>query len=71
MHGLEAEYYDRINFIYLNVDDPATDSFKAMFEFRYQPQLILVDGAGQVVQQWIGPAPRDEFVIAFEEILEQ
>jgi thioredoxin-like negative regulator of GroEL len=71
VHGLEAEYYDRINFVYLDVDDPANDSFKEQFDFRYQPQMVLLDGEGQVVTQWIGPIPRDEFVRAFEEILSQ
>lgn len=69
MHGLEVEYYDRINFVYLDVDDPANESFKDDFEFRYQPQLVLLDGEGQVVQQWIGPISREEFMEAFEIVL--
>ena len=69
MHGLEVEYFDRINFIYLDVDDPANANFKEQFGFRYQPQMILLDGEGQVVQQWIGPIPKEEFVNAFEAIL--
>ena len=69
MHGLEVEYFDRINFIYLDVDDPANENFKDQFGFRYQPQMILLDGKGQVVQQWIGPIPKEEFVTAFKAIL--
>lgn len=69
MHGLEVEYYDRINFVYLDVDDPANESLKDDFEFRYQPQLVLLDGEGQVVQQWIGPISREEFMEAFEIVL--
>jgi hypothetical protein len=71
VHGLEAEYYDRINFVYLDVDDPANAYFKEQFDFRYQPQMVLLDGDGNITQQWIGPIPRGEFVIAFEEILAQ
>jgi len=71
VHGLEAEYYDRINFIYLDVDDPANESFMEEFQFRYQPQLILLDGNGQIAYEWIGPIPREEFVSAFEDILSQ
>ncbi len=69
MHGLEAEYYDRINFIYLDIDDPANETFKGILDFRYQPQLILLDGNGQILYQWIGPIPREEFVAAFEDVL--
>lgn len=71
MHGLEAEYFGKIDFTYLDVDDPANETFKQQFKFVYQPQLILLDGDGQIVQQWIGPKPREEFVTAFEAILSQ
>lgn len=69
VHGLEAEYYHRINFIYLDIDDPANETFKATLDFRYQPQLILLDGNGQILYQWVGPIPREEFVAAFEDVL--
>jgi len=71
VHGLEAEYSDKINFVYLDIDDPANETFKEVLDFRYQPQLILLDGNGHVTYQWIGPIPRDEFVNAFEDILSQ
>ena len=69
MHGLEAEYYDRINFVYLDIDDPTNETFKDILDFRYQPQLILLDGNGQILYQWFGPIPREEFVLAFEDVL--
>ena len=69
MHGLEVEYYDRINFIYLDIDNPANETFKEILDFRYQPQLILLDGNGQILYQWVGPIPREEFVAAFEDVL--
>jgi len=69
VHGLEAEYYHRINFIYLDIDDPANETFKDILDFRYQPQLILLDGNGQILYQWVGQIPREEFVAAFENVL--
>jgi thioredoxin-related protein len=71
VHGLEVDYYDKIKFVYLDVDDPATQTFKETLDFRYQPQLILLDGDGQILYQWIGPKPREEFVAVFEDILTQ
>ncbi|UCD97864.1 MAG: hypothetical protein JSV42_12960 [Chloroflexota bacterium] len=71
VHGLEVDYYNRIGFVYLDIDDPANETFKEMLEFRYQPQLILIDGDGEVLHQWIGPKPREEFVAVFEEVLSQ
>lgn len=70
MHGLEAEYDDKIQFTYLDIDDPNTDTFKATLGFRVQPQLFLLNGEGQVLQQWVGFVSRDEFVSAFEAALE-
>ena len=71
MHGLEVEYYDKINFVYLDIDNPANDTFKKELNFRYQPQLLLLDGNGQILYQWIGPIPKEEFVAAFEDVLSQ
>ena len=71
MHGLEADYYGKINFVYLDVDDPANESFKSELRFNYQPQLFLLDGNGQVLHEWIGPLPREEFETVFEAVLSQ
>ena len=71
MHGLEFEYYDRINFVYLDIDDPANDNFKRMLDFRYQPQVYILSGEGQILYQWIGAPSRDELVTAFEIVLAQ
>lgn len=71
MHGLEVDYFNKINFVYLDIDDPANETFKKQLDFRYQPHLILLDGEGQILHQWIGPVPREEFVAVFEEILSQ
>lgn len=71
MHGLESEYYGRINFVYLDIDDPANDSFKEQLSYRYQPHLFLIDGDGKIIQQWVGPVPREELVSAFDNMLAQ
>ena len=71
MHGLEVEYYDKIDFVYLDIDNPDNGTFKKELGFRYQPQLLLLDGNGEILYQWIGPIPREEFVTAFEEVLSQ
>lgn len=71
VHGLEVDYYDRINFVYLDIDDPANDNFERELGFRYQPQLFLLDGNGQVLHEWIGPLPKEEFVAVFDQVLSQ
>lgn len=54
MHGLEAEWGEQVNFVYLDIDDAATEPFKRQLGYRVQPHLFLLDGDGQVLQQWLG-----------------
>ena len=54
MHGLEAEWGGKVDFVYLDIDDPATEPFKRQLGYRVQPHMFLVDGDGLVLQQWLG-----------------
>lgn len=68
--GLEREYGEQIEFVYLNIDDPSTAAAKEKYGYRYQPHFFLVDANGEVVQEWLGPVKREQFVQAFEMVLE-
>jgi len=54
VHGLEAEWGGQVNFVYLDIDDPATESFKRQLGYRVQPHMFLLDGEGRVLEQWLG-----------------
>ena len=69
VHGLEAKYKDRMQFTYLDIDDPDTASIKAALGYRVQPHFFLLDGNGNVVRQWLGSVTEEEFIAAFEEAL--
>ena len=71
MHGLEVDYYNDINFVYLDVDDPANQKFLEELRFIYQPHMFLLDGNGQVLHEWVGPLPREEFEKVFDQVLAQ
>jgi len=70
VHGLESEFYPDVNFIYLDIDDPATRPFKSELAFRYQPHFFLLDGAGNVITQWLGPVGEDELREALQSALD-
>ena len=70
VHGLEAEYSGRINFVYLDVDDPESVSILKPLGYRYQPHFFLVDGQGSVLQQWLGPVAAEDFRAAFDSYLQ-
>jgi hypothetical protein len=68
VHGLEADYAGKIQFTYLDIDDPANDPFKKALSYRVQPQFFLLDGEGNIIQQWLGPVKAEEFEKAFAEL---
>jgi hypothetical protein len=71
VHGLEDQYADRMNFVYLDIDDPANDSFKEALGYRYQPHFFLIDEGGRILNQWVGPVSEEVLVEAFETALAQ
>jgi len=70
VHGLEAKYYGRINFVYLDADDIGTDPFQRALGFYYQPEVYLMDGNGNVLKKWVGFTSQDEFETAFAQYLQ-
>ena len=67
--GLEREYGEQIDFVYLNIDNPDTAAAKEKFGYRVQPHFFLVSAEGEVVEEWLGPVQRQQFVAAFETVL--
>jgi hypothetical protein len=70
VHGLEAKYYGKIGFVYLDIDDPRNAEFRRYFGFRYQPEFYLVDGDGNVLKKWVGRVSAQEFETEFARWLE-
>ena len=69
VHGLEAKYFGKIMFTYLDADDPATLDFQRALGFRYQPELYLLDASGLVLQKWVGFVSKEELESAFGQYL--
>ncbi|HEY5730643.1 MAG TPA: hypothetical protein VIS72_11365 [Anaerolineales bacterium] len=69
VHGLEAKYFGRINFVYLDADDGDTKSFQQQLGFFYQPEVYLLDGNGGVLQKWVGFTSEEQFEEAFAQYL--
>ena len=70
VHGLEAKYFGRIQFTYLDADDIGTEPFQRALGFRYQPEVYLLDGEGNVLQKWIGFTPEEQFEEMFAQYLQ-
>ena len=67
VHGLEAEYSDRMNFVYLDVDDPNTQELQSALGRRAQPEFYLLDADGNLIQQWFGTVSKEALTEAFAE----
>ena len=50
VHGLEDKYGSKINFVFLDIDDPNTQAFQEAFSYssRWRPYMVLLDSSGQV-----------------------
>ncbi len=70
VHGLEAEYFGRVKFSYLDADDPNTKDFQRTLGFRYQPEIYLLDADGNVLQKWVGYTRQEDLETAFAQYLQ-
>jgi thioredoxin-like negative regulator of GroEL len=70
VHGLEAKYFGKIAFSYLDADDPQTEEFQRTLGFYYQPEIYLLDGNGKVLQKWVGYTSEQELQEAFAQHLQ-
>ena len=71
VHGLEVEYYGKINFVYLDIDDSENDQFKRALGYRVQPHYFLLDAKGNILQQWLGRVSPEDFSAVFDSAITQ
>ena len=70
VHGLEAEYYGKVKFSFLDADDPNTDDFQRTLGFDYQPEFYLLDTDGNVLKKSIGFVCKEEFAAEFAKYIQ-
>ena len=52
VHGLEAEYWGRVDFIYLDRDNSKNNDAASDFGIRGQPVFILLTPGGEEIARW-------------------
>ena len=70
VHGLEAKYFGKIKFSYLDASDPNTQDFQRTLGFRYQPEFNLLDGQGNLLQKWVGFVSQEQFEAVFAQYVQ-
>ena len=70
VHGLEAAYFGKIKFSYLDADDSQTLDFQRELGFHYQPELYLLDANGKVLKKWVGYTEQQDLETVFAKYLQ-
>jgi hypothetical protein len=69
VHGLEAKYFGKIKFSYLEISDPRTEDFRNYLDFKYRPSFYLLDKDGNIQHQWVGYQTQDQFEAVFADYI--
>lgn len=67
--GLEAQYFNRVNFIYLDSNDPANNGLEQILGYRQDPQFLILSGDGKILAQWTGQVDQAELTQAIDAAL--
>jgi thioredoxin-related protein len=70
VHGLEAKYYGRIKFSFLDANDIGTEPFQRQLGFYSQPEMYLLDGDGNVLKKWVGYTTEEQFEEVFAQYVQ-
>jgi len=66
VHQLEADYWGKLDFVYLDIDNPANSDAKEEYGFVAQPLFVLLDSGGNELQRWYGVVSEEDFRAAFD-----
>ena len=70
VHGLEAQYFGKIKFTYLEISDPQNSDFLQSLGFQIRPSFYLLDGEGNILHQWVGFQTQDQFEQIFAQYVQ-
>ena len=70
VHGLEADYFGKIKFSYLEISDPLTYDFQDYLGYRVRPSFYLLDADGNILYQWIGSQTQEQLETVFAQYVQ-
>ena len=69
VHGLEEQYRNRIDFLYLHVEEPRNADAKRKLGFTSTPHFFFLSPDGTTVQIMQGVVPADSVRRALDQLL--
>lgn len=70
MYGLQEQYGDEIEFVWLNVDDPLSRPLREQFGIVQRSNYVLVDVDGVAQLRWFGYLDDTEMEEALQDFLD-
>ncbi|NPV65739.1 MAG: hypothetical protein HPY64_01185 [Anaerolineae bacterium] len=69
VHGLEGEYWGRVDFVYLDREAAANAAVTARFSIRSQPVFVVLDADGDEITRLFGFVAERDLRAALERAL--
>lgn len=69
--GLQAEFSDEIEFVWLNIDDSNSLPLRQEYGIVGRTNYVLVDAAGNPLQRWYGYLSEPDVAAVLEEFIAQ
>lgn len=69
VHGLEAEYWGKVDFVYLDRENSDNRSVVQQYGISGQPVFILINPDGSEVRRWFGAPEANDFRQALDSYL--
>ena len=66
---LEENYHDRIDFHWLNFDDPGNAALIEQYRVTGVPTVVLLDADGNLVQKYVGYMDKEQLIQIVEDLL--
>ena len=66
VHRLEEEYWNQVDFVYLDREDSENSGVVERFGIRAQPVFILIAADGSEIQRWFGRVDADTLRTALD-----
>lgn len=66
VHRLEADYWGKIDFVYLDGDRSETSSIRNRYAMFGQPQFVFIDADGDIIERFTGRTAEVLFREAFD-----
>lgn len=69
LYLLETRYGDRVNFVYLDIEDPANDLYTKLIGDKLPPVIYLIAADGSVIREWNGLISLEELEEGLQSVL--